>query len=116
MPKFFFLQYVDEAIAPKPGTPELQAQVDAYAKLFEEVSAAGILRGGDPMQPSAAAFCVQVRDGQTKVTDGLMHKEAPGLNGYWVWECKDRAEAEAWAARIPAAQNGTVQVHPIWEM
>ena len=54
MPKFMFLQYVDETRAPRPGTPEMGAQIDAYAKLLEEAQAAGVMRGGDPCQPSAA--------------------------------------------------------------
>ena len=38
---------------------------------------------------------------------------SPWLNGYFVLDCKDRAEAVAWAAKNPAAQGGTVEVHPI---
>jgi hypothetical protein len=118
MPKFMFLQYVDESKAPRPGTPELDKEIAAYGQLFEEVQKAGVLRGGDPVQPSAAAFSVQVNgsDG-ARATDGPMHKGGPSLNGYWVLECKDRDEAIAWAAKIPAAHGGgTVEVHPIASM
>ena len=118
MPKFMFLQYVDESNAPGPGTPELDKEIAAYGQLFEEVQKAGVLRGGDPVQPSAAAFSVQVNgsDGAT-ATDGPLHKDGPSLNGYWVLECKDRDEAIAWAAKIPAAHGGgTVEVHPIASM
>lgn len=116
MAKYMFLQYVDESKAPKPGTPEMDAEVGAYGKLFEELQGAGVLRGGDPCQPSAAGFSVQVLDGQSKATDGPMYAQSPWLNGYWVIDCKDRAEAIAWAAKIPAATGGTVEVHPIFEM
>jgi hypothetical protein len=95
----------------------MEAEIKAYGKLLEDAQAAGILRGGDPCQPSAAGFSVQVAAGQTKTTDGPMHAASPWLNGYWVFDCKDRAEATAWAARIPAAHGGgTVEVHPIFEM
>jgi hypothetical protein len=117
MAKYVFLQYVDESKAPRPGTPELEAEVAAYGKLLEEAQAAGVLRGGDPCQPSAAGFSVQVRNGQTNTTDGPMYAQSPWLNGYWVFDCKDRADAVAWAAKIPAAHgNGTVEVHPVFEM
>ncbi len=117
MAKYMFLQYVDEAAAAPMGTPEKDAEINAYTKLFEEANGAGVLRGGDPCQPSAAGFSVQVRDGQTHTTDGPMYKASPWLNGYWVFDCKDRAEAVAWAAKIPAAHGGgTVEVHPILEM
>jgi hypothetical protein len=117
MAKYMFLQYVDEAAAPAMGTPAKDAEIAAYGKLFEELQASGALRGGDPCDSSAKGFSVQVRDGQTKATDGPMHPASPWLNGYWVIDCKDRAEALAWAAKIPAAHGtGTVEVHPIWEM
>ena len=117
MAKYMFLQYVDEAAAPAMGTPAKDAEIAAYGKLFEELQASGALRGGDPCDSSGKGFSVQVRDGQTKATDGPMHPASPWLNGYWVIDCKDRAEAVAWAAKIPAAHGaGTVEVHPIWEM
>ena len=115
MAKYMFLQYPNESTYPRPGTPEMEAQIAAYAKVFEDVSAAGVLRGGDPCQPPTASFKVQVRDGQTHTQDGQLHPSF--LDGYWVLDCKDRAEAIAWAAKIPAAiGGGTVEVHPIYEM
>ena len=117
MPKFMFLQYVDESKSPKPGSAQMKAEIDAYAKLFEEAKGAGILRGGDPCQPSKAGFHVQVRGGKTNSVAGPMYKASPWLNGYWVFDCKDKAEAIKWAAKIPAAHGtGTVEVHPIFEM
>jgi hypothetical protein len=117
MAKFMFLQYVTESESPRPGTPELDNEIAAYGKLVEEVQAKGMLRGGDPFQPSTAGFSVQVRGGATKVTDGPMYTASPWLNGYWVLDCRDRDEAIAFAAKIPAAHgSGTVEVHPVSEM
>ena len=115
MAKYMFLQYVDEAKAPRPGTPESETEVAAYGKLFEELQGTGVLRGGDPCQPSAACFTVQVSNGATQTKDGPIHPAL--LDGYWVLDCKDRADAIAWAAKIPAAHGGgRVEVHPIFEM
>jgi hypothetical protein len=113
MAKFIFLQYVDESKAPRPGSPEMKAVIDAFAKYLEEIMAAGIFHDGDPCQPSSASFSVAVRDGQAKTTDGPINAESPWLNGYFVLKCKDRAEAASWAAKNPAAHVGTVEVHPI---
>ena len=113
MARFIFLQYVDESKAPRPGSPQLQAQIDAFAKYLDEVKAAGVFKDGDPCQPSAATFSVSAHDGHGKTSDGPMHAQSPWLNGYFVLECKDRAEAEGWAAKNPAAKGGTVEVHPI---
>ena len=113
MARYIFLQYVDESQAPRPGSPELQAQIDAFATYLDELKAADAFKDGDPCQPTSATFSVTVRDGQAKTTDGPMHAGSPWLNGYFVLDCKDRAEAAAWAAKNPAAHVGTVEVHPI---
>lgn len=113
MPKYLFLQYIDESKAPKPGTPELAAVIDAFATYLEELKTAGAFLDGDPCQPSSAGFTTQVRGGQATTTDGPMSSAAPWLNGYFVLECSDRAAATAWAAKNPAAFAGSVEVHPI---
>jgi len=116
MAKYIFLQYIDESKAPRPGSPELGAVIEAFAKYLEQLQAAGAFHEGDPCQPSAASFSVSVRDGKAKTTDGPMSAASPWLNGYFVLNCKDRAEAEAWAAKNPAAYVGTVEVHPILKL
>jgi len=116
MAKYIFLQYVDESKTPRPGSPEMQQVIDAFASYLEELKAAGAFHDGDPCQPSAAAFSVTVRDGQAKTANGPMHSASPWLNGYFVLDCKDRTEAEAWAKKNPAAWAGTVEVHPILKL
>lgn len=113
MAKYMFLQYVDESHGPRPGTPELEAVIQAFADYLDEVKAAGAFVDGDPFEPSATTFSVTGHDGQVKTTDGPMYDRSPWLNGYFVLDCKDREEAEMWAAKNPAAKGGTVEVHPI---
>lgn len=113
MPKFIFLQYVEESAAPRPGTPELGAVIEAFATYLEELKAAGAFLDGDPCQPSSAAFTVTVRNGEARTTDGPLSSAVPWLNGYFVLDCKDRDAAAAWAAKNPAAHVGSVEVYPI---
>lgn len=112
MAKFIFLQYVDDS-GPRPEPAAMQGVIDAFARYLEELKAAGAFHDGDPCQPSAAAFSVTVRGGHAKTADGTMDPRSPWLNGYFVLNCKDRADAERWAAKNPAASMGTVEVHPI---
>ncbi|HSS60307.1 MAG TPA: YciI family protein [Candidatus Limnocylindrales bacterium] len=116
MAKYIFLQYVDESKTPPPGSAEMQAVVDAFATYLEELKTAGAFLDGDPCQPSAATFSVEAHNGHAKTNDGPMYAASPWLNGYFVLDCKDRADAASWAARNPAARMGTVEVHPILKL
>src|SRR5919197_342477 len=59
--KYLFLLYADEARMPAPGSTELQQQVDAYGRYYDEVSSKGLFQSGDPVQPSSTATTVRVR-------------------------------------------------------
>jgi hypothetical protein len=56
---------------------------------------------------------VRVRDGKTITSDGPFTETKEQIGGYYLFECKDLDEAIAWAARIPGASHGAVEVRPI---
>jgi hypothetical protein len=49
-------------------------------------------------------------------TDGPFAETKEALGGYYLVDAKDLDEAIDLAARIPGAQNGSVEVRPIWEI
>ena len=114
--KYLFLLYADESRFPAPGTPELQAQLEAYGAFFEEVDGRGQFQAGDPVQPSSAATTVTVREGRTSASDGPASPGGEQIIGFYVLEVADADEAVALAARIPAAAHGRVEARPILVM
>ena len=66
------------------------------------------------MHPIATASSVRVRDGKELVTDGPFAETHEQLGGYYLVECKDIDEAVRWAAKIPAAKDGSIEVRPLW--
>jgi len=64
----------------------------------------------------ASATSVRVRDGKTITTDGPFAETKEQLGGYYLLDCKDLDEAIEYAAKIPGALWGTVEVRPIWSM
>ena len=97
-------------------TPEQGAQMmAAYNAFTEEVKAAGAFVGGEGLQPTATATTVRVRDGEPLLTDGPFAETREQLGGYYLLDCKDLDEAIAWAARIPGAQQGSVEVRPVMD-
>ena len=59
---------------------------------------------------------MRVRNGEVLTTDGPFAETKEQLAGYYVVDCKDLDEAIEVASRIPGAQDGCIEVRPIWEM
>jgi hypothetical protein len=111
--KYLYLLYADESKTPAPGSPEMSQILEAYGKFFEEVTAAKVMTGGDPVQRSDTANTVRVRNGATQRTPGPHSPGGEQVIGYYVLECASDDEAAAYAAKIPAAAQGAVEVRPI---
>lgn len=114
--KYLFLLYADESAAPAPGSPDLELQVAAYGRYYEEVSGRGLFQSGDPVQPSRTATTVRVRDGAPQTATGPFVPGKDQVIGFYVLDCKDGDEAVTYAAKIPAASHGAVEVRPIFQM
>jgi hypothetical protein len=94
----------------------MEGQNAAYAVFTKDVLERGIMQSGEALQPSTAATSVRVRDGETLVTDGPFAETKEELGGFYLFECRDLDEAIELAARIPGAQQGTIEVRPILEL
>lgn len=104
---------------PDPGSvspADYEQMLAEYGAFDAAVKAAGAFRGGEALQSSETATVVRVRDGQRLTTDGPFAETREQLGGYYVLECADLDEAIAWAAKIPGAGTGAVEVRPILEM
>ena len=53
------------------------------------------------------------RDGERILTDGPFAETKEQLGGFYVLDCKDLDEALAWAAKIPTAKSGCVEIRPV---
>ena len=86
----------------------------AYGTFTSDLQKTGALVGSDRLQPSATATTVRVRDGKTLTTDGPFAETKEQFGGYYTIEVKDLDEALTWAARVPSATYGSVEVRPVW--
>jgi hypothetical protein len=112
--KYMLLVYLDEQ---KPLS-ESERQ-DCYAEstqLALELQSNGKYVGANPLQPTAMATSVRVRDGKRLVTDGPFAETREQLGGYFLIEANNLDEAIGTAARIPMARKGTVEVRPVIEI
>jgi hypothetical protein len=90
-----------------------EALYGEYLALVHELRAAGKYVGGNPLQPTATATTVRVRDGKTQMTDGPFAETKEQLGGYFLIEAADLDEATRIAARLPTARFGSIEVRPI---
>jgi hypothetical protein len=97
-------------------TPEESAQLMAdYGAFGREAQEAGVLLGGEGLQPTSTATTVRVRDGETLFTDGPFAETREQLGGYYLLDCPDLDEATRWAAKIPDARAGAIEVRPVMD-
>ncbi|MBK8901830.1 MAG: YciI family protein [Anaerolineaceae bacterium] len=97
-------------------TPEAQEAVMAeYFAFTKDVREAGIMLAGEALHPTTAATTVRVRNGQISSTDGPFAETKEQLGGYYLLNCENLDEAIQWAAKIPGAREGSIEIRPIWE-
>ncbi len=113
--RYMLLIYGDEKSAPQDGTPAGDAMMKGYMDFTEEVEKAGVMKSGDALNPAATATTVRVREGKTVTTDGPFAETKEQLGGFYILDCKDLDQAIAYAAKIPGAQHGSIEVRPIME-
>jgi hypothetical protein len=115
MPQYAALIY-------EPGDPDWtqldssdkQSMMQEYGAFSE--AAAAIIRGGAALYPTNTATSVRLQGGaggDVVTSDGPFAETKEVLTGFYLLECADLDEAVGWAAKIPAARVGTVEVRPV---
>jgi hypothetical protein len=114
MVKYLFLLYGrPEDELPEPGSAEFGRMLAQWSAATGAMAEAGVLIDCAPLQPPAAATTVAVRDGEMLLTDGPAAEIKEHFGGYTLVECADLDEALRWAAALPVAQAGKVEVRPV---
>jgi hypothetical protein len=115
--RYMFLLFHDESRYDAPDDPGVQAEPAAYGVFTGAVQEAGAFLSGDALQGSATATVVRADpSGAPLSTDGPFAETKEQLAGFYILECANLDEAIDWAAKIPAAGHGAVEVRPIREL
>jgi hypothetical protein len=111
--EYLALIYGDEATWERFSDDERDAVYEQYGDFARAAGDAGVLSGGEELGPTSSATTVRVRDGRQLVTDGPYAEVKESLGGYFILDCPSFDEAIGWAARIPGASHGAVEVRPV---
>ena len=113
--KYLMLLYA-EGQMPEPGTPEFRALIDDWSEARQAMTDAGVLIECSPLQPASASTTIRVRGGETLLTDGPAAEIKEVFGGLTLIECDGLDEALKWAARLPTASAGKVEVRPFYQV
>lgn len=111
--KYMMLIYDDPTASPVPGTAEFGKLIEDYGKFGEEVTEAGVMLAGEALNPVTTATTVRVKKGVTTSVDGPFAETKETLGGFYLLDCKDLDEAVAYAAKIPTAKHGSIEIRSL---
>ena len=111
--QYLLLIHDDEAHWGDMPEDERNAIYGEYTKFTEDVQNARHPRRRQPAPAAGTATVVHVEDGKTLTTDGPFAETKEVLGGYYLIDVDTLDEALEWAAKIPSARYGHIEVRPI---
>jgi hypothetical protein len=113
--RYAMLIYSVEEPFDQVAPEQMQEVMDAYNAFGAEAGEKGVVVSGDALDTTDKAKTISIRDGKTLVTNGPYAETKEALGGFYILNCRDEAEALEWAAKIPGAKWGYVEVRPVME-
>lgn len=115
MMKYLLMIYYDEDDLAEPGSDARIEEFEAYLAFNAHLESRGRNLAAEALQSVATATTVRVRNDEVLLTDGPFAETKEQLGGFYLVDAEDLDTAIAMAARIPAAQYGSVEVRPTWQ-
>jgi hypothetical protein len=111
--QYMLLIYGAPEVEPQYGTPAFAEMMAGYAAFSQRLQDDGVMRGGEGLQGVETATSLRVRGGQVETMDGPFAETKEHLGGFYVIEVADLDAALRYAAMIPSALYGTIEVRPV---
>jgi hypothetical protein len=114
--RFMIIRRADEET--EAGALPTQALVDAMMRYNEQMMNAGVMTGGDGLQPTSKGALVKFQDGRPTVMDGPFAEAKVLIAGYTLIQVNSREEALEWMKRWPvedAHGHVTLELRQLYE-
>jgi hypothetical protein len=111
--QYLLLIHGDEGTWAGMSESERAAMYEEFGTYTAALREAGAMVGANQLQPSSTATTVRVQGGERIVTDGPFAETKEQLGGYFLIDVESVDDALDWAARIPTARYGPVEVRPV---
>jgi hypothetical protein len=108
------LIYGDASVWETFSVAEREAVYERYRAFANEAREAGVMVGGEELASPRDATTVRLQGDETLVTDGPYAEVKEALGGVFVLDVGSMDEAIEYAAKIPGAEHGAVEVRPLY--
>lgn len=112
--RFMVLMIPGNNVFEAGGMPSEQ-EISQMMQFNEDLVKAGVLLDADGLHPSAKGARVHFSGGKKTITDGPFTEAREIIGGYWLWQCKSKAEAMEWASRCPASEGDTLEIRQVFD-
>jgi hypothetical protein len=97
---------------PQEGDPAFDDEMRRWGELNAEMRAAGVMVSASGLHLDATTT-VRAPGGEVTVTDGPYAETKEVLFSFYVIDVPDLDAATAWAAKMPSAEYGSIEVRPL---
>lgn len=101
------------------GVAPTEQLASDMTKFNEALVQAGIMLGGDGLQPTSKGKRVRFSGDRRLVIDGPFAETKEVIAGYWIWQVKSMDEAIDWVRRCPHPMPGEdteIEIRPLYEL
>ena len=110
-----FMMLVKASKESEAGMLPSQELIAAMGQFNEEMAKAGVLIAGEGLQASSKGARITYSGSRRSVTDGPFAETKELLAGFWMIDVKSKADAIAWASRVPFTDGEVVEVRQVFE-
>jgi hypothetical protein len=100
-------------LRPSSELPHPADPAAVYGAIRHEMKEAGAYLDSAVLAPPAESTTVRIQNGETITTREPATAPDDPARGYFILECENIDDAVKWAARIPAAGYGAVEIRPV---
>lgn len=111
--KYMLLLYSVPGTDPVPGTPEFDAMMAEFFSLGDRMKDRATILAGEGLLGADTATTLRARAGRVETVDGPFAETHEHLGGFYLIEAATLDDALAFAAAVPVALYGSVEVRPV---
>jgi len=110
-----FMMLVKASKESEAGMLPSKELIAAMGQVNEEMVKAGVMIAGEGLQASSKGVRITYSGSKRSVTDGPFAETKELLAGFWMIDVKSKADAIAWASRVPFTDGEVVEVRQVFE-